>query len=532
MGDQQFYSFTSEKAGMQGIDRAAIQQTIHEATKHSEFYKKQRRKALEIERKANGMKEAIRQGLMKGTAYLAAVHSTVQCLSSELTTARVCTETWLHIDMDMFFASVELRDCPELADKPVAVGSRSMISTANYIARQFGVRSAMPGFIAQKLCPELVFVPLNPSKYTAEGQRIREVFKEFDPLFESHGLDEASLCVTSLLQQRACDNEGGRLALAEEIRRQVYNKTSLTCSAGIACNKMLAKIASDLNKPNGTFYVPFNAEGIEKFMLGMNMRKIPGVGNTSEKTLAELGVRTCREFLGKAHELLIGFGHTGFKSLLRAVLGLGTTQRAEEQPQKSVGASKTFRATSDVQFLEKNIRSFSERLARELGEIGASGKTVTVSLQSYMFENSSKGESCGRCVTTLNDIEAVGLKLLRNLYPLGLVRLVGLRVSNLIDNKARERTLTCFLREKGDPGKGKVAEEHRGVNRPSILAERRCPRCKGNYMMSEHRFQIHVSSCGSPEAMKRRQPSPKPTKKLRVPEQSTTLFSYMKQECQ
>jgi len=154
--------------------------------------------------------------------------------------------------MDMFYAACEIRDRPDLVNKPVAVGDYSMIQTTNYVARKYGVRSAMPGFLGKKMCPELVFIRSNKDKYTriSETEFIR-FLKEFDQRLETAGLDEANLDVTDYLQSNGLDSADGRLFFGQKIRQSIQEKMRMTCSVGIACNKMLAKICSELDKPNG-----------------------------------------------------------------------------------------------------------------------------------------------------------------------------------------------------------------------------------------------------------------------------------------
>ncbi|KDD71903.1 impB/mucB/samB UV-protection protein, partial [Helicosporidium sp. ATCC 50920] len=176
--------------------------------------------------------------------------------------------------MDAFFAAVEARDNPSLADRPFAVGGMSMISTANYVARRFGVRSAMPGFIAVKLCPELVFIQPNFDKYAAASAEARKVFAEYDPAFSSWSMDEASLDATE--HCRRTGQSGAEVAQA--IRDKVRAQTRLTCSVGVAPNRMLAKICSDTNKPDGQFVVPPVRRAVLDFVGGMSVRKVPGIG--------------------------------------------------------------------------------------------------------------------------------------------------------------------------------------------------------------------------------------------------------------
>jgi DNA polymerase kappa len=170
---------------------------------------------------------------------------------NEIDRTRELTRTWAHIDMDMFYAAVEILDNPSLADKPVAIGSDMMISTANYVARKFGVRSAMPGFIARKLCPDLVFVGCNYKKYKDKSKIFKSILKEYDTEYESMGLDEANLDLTNYLIERGLNTDEGKEIVVLEIRTRIFDATQLTCSSGISCNKMLAKICTDMKKPDG-----------------------------------------------------------------------------------------------------------------------------------------------------------------------------------------------------------------------------------------------------------------------------------------
>jgi len=192
----------------------------------------------------------------------------------------------IHLDMDCFYAAVEMRERPELAGRPIAVGggsSRGVVTTCNYEARKFGVHSAMPGFKAREKCPQLVFLPVRFELYRADSAKIRRILREITPLVEPLSLDEAYLDVTGL-DRYAWD-------IAKDIRRRILAETQLTSSAGIAPNKMLAKIASDWRKPNGQFAV--TPDQIDGFIRDLPVRKIWGVGPKSAEKFASEGIRTC-----------------------------------------------------------------------------------------------------------------------------------------------------------------------------------------------------------------------------------------------
>ncbi len=194
----------------------------------------------------------------------------------------------IHLDMDCFYAAVEMRERPELKGQPIAVGGgsrRGVVTTCNYEARAFGVRSAMPGFQARTLCPQIVFLPIRFELYRAESARIREILLSYTPLVEPLSLDEAYMDVS----------EAGRYAwdIARELRARIFSETGLTGSAGVAPNKMLAKIASDWRKPNGQFAI--RPGEVEEFMRKLPLRKVWGVGPKSAERFASEGITTCGE---------------------------------------------------------------------------------------------------------------------------------------------------------------------------------------------------------------------------------------------
>jgi len=192
----------------------------------------------------------------------------------------------IHLDMDCFYAAVEMRERPELAGLPIAVGGgsrRGVVTTCNYEARKFGVRSAMPGFLARERCPQLLFLPVRFELYRAESAKVRAILHRYTPLVEPLSLDEAYLDVTG------CDRYAWDIA--KEIRKSIFDEIGLTASAGIAPNKMLAKIASDWRKPNGQFAI--TPDRVESFMKELPLSKISGIGPKSTERFAQKGIHNC-----------------------------------------------------------------------------------------------------------------------------------------------------------------------------------------------------------------------------------------------
>jgi DNA polymerase-4 len=241
----------------------------------------------------------------------------------------------IHIDMDCFYAAVEIREQPELADKPVAVGGgsrRGVITTCNYIARGFGIHSAMPGFQAREKCPQLIFLPVQFDLYRAESAKIRAILNEYSPLVEPLSLDEAYIDVTH--------HDRYAWTIAKEIRKKIYAVTQLRASAGIAPNKMLAKIASDWKKPNGQFAVI--PEEIESFMAQLPVKKIWGVGPKSAEKFKQRGIETCGQLQQMDRgELIHQFGRWG-EELYALCRGQDERPVVANRPRKSLSNERTY----------------------------------------------------------------------------------------------------------------------------------------------------------------------------------------------
>lgn len=267
----------------------------------------------------------------------------------------------IHIDMDCFYAAVEIRERPELADKPVAVGGgsrRGVITTCNYIARKFGIHSAMPGFKAREKCPELIFLPVRLDLYRAESAKVRTIFSEYTDLIEPLSLDEAYLDVSH--DERYAWN------IAREIRRKILKTTGLTASAGIAPNKMLSKIASDWKKPNGQFAVL--PDDIETFMAQLPVKKIWGVGPKSVETFKQAGIETCEQLQAMTRiQLNQQFGRWG-DGLYELCRGLDDRPVVPNRPRKSLSNEKTYselmRSYEDCQ---RAMAELVKELRKDLG---------------------------------------------------------------------------------------------------------------------------------------------------------------------
>ncbi len=265
--------------------------------------------------------------------------------------------------MDAFFASVEMRDNPELKNLPMAVGGssqrRGVIATSNYEARKYGVRSAMATAHALRLCPQLVLVKGNMKKYQEASEQVFEIFHEYTPLVQGLSLDEAYLDVTD------CDHfQNSATLIAQDIRKKIFERTNgLTASAGIAPNKLLAKMCSDLNKPNGQFTLP--PQQVENFIKHVPVEKIHGVGKVTARLMNELGIRTCADLQGQTKaELNQLFGKFG-DALYDFSRGIDERKVETEYERKSLGTEETYE--QDINELEE-MKIHVKRMFQELRE--------------------------------------------------------------------------------------------------------------------------------------------------------------------
>lgn len=265
------------------------------------------------------------------------------------------TRKIIHIDMDAFYASVEMRDNPTLHLRPIAVGGdsrgRGVIATANYTARKYGVRSAMPSWKAKQLCPDLLIIFPNFDKYKQESRAINEIFQAFTPIIEPLSLDEAFLDVSD------ADAFGGSATLiAQEIRKQIWEKRGLTASAGVAPNKFLAKVASEWNKPNGLFVI--TPEEVDDFVKPLSVEKISGIGHVMAQKLHSLDIYTCDELqqldIVKLHEY---FGKRAW-SLYELCRGIDPRPVTTERMRKSLSVESTF--PKDLETLEECLEQIPE----------------------------------------------------------------------------------------------------------------------------------------------------------------------------
>ncbi|GEQ06917.1 DNA polymerase IV [Staphylococcus gallinarum] len=350
----------------------------------------------------------------------------------------------IHVDMDYFFAQVEMRDNPKLKGKPVIVGgkasSRGVVSTASYEARQYGVHSAMPTAQAHKLCPNGYYVSPRFEAYKAASDKIMKIFKSYTDIVEPLSLDEAYLDITHLVRPDLPAS-----SIAQYIRRDIFEETKLTASAGVSYNKFLAKLASGMNKPNGLTVIDYN--NVHEILMNLDIGDFPGVGKASKEKMHEHHIFNGQDLYNQSeYELIRLFGKRGH-GLYNKARGVDHNPVKPTRIRKSVGTERTFSTDmNDDDAILQKIWELSNKTADRLAKIQKSGKTVTVKIKTYKFEALSKQKSLRSPVRNETDIYNIAYSLYAELKdPEVPIRLVGVTVGNLERSTYENMTIYDYI---------------------------------------------------------------------------------------
>ncbi|KAI1173600.1 impB/mucB/samB family protein [Nemania sp. FL0916] len=535
------------KAGQDAVDQSKVSEIIYNASKGSKFFNRE-------EAKDKVLTQKIEQILTKKQRLealdLSRESRAADQLIAELEVSRDLTQRIVHIDCDAFYAAVEQLDRPELRDVPFAVGG-GVLTTCNYVARKFGCRSGMAGFVAKKLCPELLLIRPNFDKYTAKAGEVRDILADYDPRFESASIDEVYLNITEYCAQHHMEAEEA----VQQMRDEIHQKTNITVSAGIAANAKLAKICSNFNKPNGQYSLPSDRSAIMTFMRNLPTRKVNGIGRVLERELQEIGIRTCGDIYPHRHLLRQLFGDKSYHFLLGCFLGLGRTQiqPAEEYERKSVGTESTFRDMSDPAELRNKLRWTAEELEKDMQRAECKGRTLVLKVKLHTYEVFTRQIVVPKAIYQADDLYQYSLPILLKLQhemPHLKLRLMGLRCTHLVSTKKPDTRAFFGLQPlKADdevslkPGKRKVEEmasgqlepeygdqvqleacdgddEYRALLDPAEVDDRKkrvldtasdrdsaeqwwdCPICARPQPADERRFNDHLDSCLSKQTIR------------------------------
>ena len=335
----------------------------------------------------------------------------------------------LHVDMDAFFSSVEQKRHPELAGKPVVVGGegdptkRGVVSTASYEAREFGIHSAMPLRTAYKLCPKAIFLPVDYEEYSKVSREIKALLKAFTPIIEDVGIDEAFLDISSI--DRPSEE------IAREIKKKIKDEAGLTCSIGIAPNKLLAKMASDMQKPDGLTVIM--EDDIQSRIWPLSVRKLWGVGPKTEAYLKEMGVQTVGDLASLSLDRLIEeFGQSYGSYLYEASRGIDESPLVTRWEPKSISRETTFqRDVDNWQVIAKTLAELTKEVVINMKEEGYQGRTVSLKIRFNDFKTYTRAKTLSRHTDSEEEIRKAAFDCLGRLELKKKVRLIGVRVSHL-----------------------------------------------------------------------------------------------------
>ena len=335
----------------------------------------------------------------------------------------------IHIDMDAFFASIEQRDNPELRGKPIVVGyegARGVVAAASYEARKYGVRSAMPSVTAKRLCPHLIFTRVRFDAYKVVSQQIRTIFLEYTDLVEPLSLDEAYLDVTENHKQ----NPSATL-IANEIRQKIFEQTNLTASAGVSFNKFLAKVASDINKPNGIAVI--TPDLADDFLEKLAIEKFYGIGKVTAQKMKNLGIHSGFDLKKRSkEELITRFGKAG-GWYYHIVRGEDNRIVNPHRIRKSIGSETTFSEDyEDIAAMKPLLLPLAEDIFKYCEKTDNYGRTLTLKAKSADFQLFTRSKTFSKELRTVEDILLMAYELLPSAVEAAKkVRLLGLSVSNL-----------------------------------------------------------------------------------------------------
>ncbi len=345
-----------------------------------------------------------------------------------------------HVDMDQFYAAVEEREHSELRGRPVIVGAnpkegkgRGVVSTCNYEARKYSIHSGMPISRAWKLCPDAIYLQPNYKLYIQASSRIMNILRKYADKIEQWGLDEAFLDVSS----RTSNFEEAK-KLAEKIKHEIREKEQLTCSIGVASNKLLAKIASDFKKPEGLTVV--EESDAERFLAPLPVRKLLWVGKKTERTMNEMGIKTIGDLAAFDVSILTEkFGVMGKQYHLSA-RGIDKSEVAERSEAKSVGREVTYEEdTTEINLIHETLNKLAQEICTELAKRKLLFKTITIKIRYSDFETHTRSKTLYYYTNNLHDLQKTARDLTQSfLSKERKIRLIGLKTSNFTSSKGQK----------------------------------------------------------------------------------------------
>lgn len=341
----------------------------------------------------------------------------------------------MHVDMDAFFAAVEVIDNPSLRGKPVVVGGtteRGVVATCSYEARAFGIKSAMPAYIARAKCPDAIFLPVRYGRYKEISNKIFSVFYELTPYVEPLSIDEAYLDITNIDRKP--------IEIANYIKNKVKKETGLTISVGISYNKFLAKLSSDWNKPNGLKII--TKEMLPEILFPLPVNKVYGLGQKSAKKLNDIGIFTVEELYKLSEELLIEFFGKFGVEIYQRIRGIDKREVEISRERKSIGRETTLRTDTDnKEDLKIYLKAFAESISSTMQSKNVRGKSITVKIKTSSFINHTKSKTLMHYICQAEEIYKEACSILEELELQETIRLIGISVSALKENTVEQLSM-------------------------------------------------------------------------------------------
>ncbi len=342
---------------------------------------------------------------------------------------------FLHLDMDAFFAAVEERDNPQLKGHPVIVGGKSksgIVTTCNYIAREYGIHSAMPIFMAKERCPHGIYVPGRMDRYREVSKEVFKALRTITPMIEPLSIDEAYMDISGFKNPPE--------EISEKIKSLIYKQTGLTLSIGVSYNKFLAKLASDWNKPDG--FMKITEDMMPELLFPFSVGKVYGIGRKSKERLNQIGIHTVEDLHSLTKEFLVELFGKGGNEIYFRIRGIDNRQIETTRRRKSMGVERTFRATRDKKLLLEKLLVYSKELSEDLSIKNLHGRTLSVKIKDEDFSTHTKSRTFDYYIWEEEDIYKLSALLFSQMeWDKGL-RLLGISISNLMD---RDLTQLSFF---------------------------------------------------------------------------------------
>ncbi|MDU3009466.1 MAG: DNA polymerase IV [Peptoniphilus harei] len=336
----------------------------------------------------------------------------------------------IHVDIDAFYASVEELDDKSIIGKPLVVGGRSnhgVVTTANYIARDYGIHSAMPMYMAKNLCDHLIIKPMRRERYLEKSREVFDILKSYTDKIEKVSIDESYLDLSGLSYDEN---------IVYDIQRKVFDKTGLSVSVGLSYNKFLAKLASDWNKPKGVMII--RESDMPEILFPLDIRKVHGIGSKSEKKLRNIGINKVEDLYNLSYDFLANMLKKSGEEIYNRIRGIDKREVTPNAVRKSLGTESTFEATKNRSELINYLREFSREVSEDLIVKEISGYTLTLKMKNENFKVKTRSKTYDTAIYEKDDILNKSLEIFDEAYDGEKLRLIGITVSNLVDLNIRQ----------------------------------------------------------------------------------------------